>query len=95
MAVELEQVFDPRGGQWSNGRYVPSLVAAIGDVLERHMISTGFLTAEQGRIATQLESTDAMNRSKLGPFCPCGSQPGLVKGSGSPTCVYCGWLKCS
>ena len=44
VAEELKQVFDPRGGQWTNGRYVGSLVAAIGDVIERHMIETGFLT---------------------------------------------------
>ena len=45
VAEELKQVFDPRGGQWSNGHYVPSLVAAIGEVLERHMRETGFLAA--------------------------------------------------
>src|SRR3954453_23656505 len=45
VAEELKQVFDPRGGQWSNGRYVPSLVAAIGEILERHMRETGFLAA--------------------------------------------------
>ena len=43
VAEELKQVFDPRGGQWSNARYVGSLVAAIGDILERHMVETGFL----------------------------------------------------
>jgi ribonucleoside-diphosphate reductase alpha chain len=42
VAEELSQVFDPRGGQWMNGRYVSSLVAAIGSVIERHMIETGF-----------------------------------------------------
>src|SRR6201999_1324790 len=42
---ELKAVFDPRGGQWMNGRYVPSLLAAIGDVIARHMIETGFLPA--------------------------------------------------
>jgi ribonucleoside-diphosphate reductase alpha chain len=40
---ELKAVFDPRGGQWMGGRYVPSLLAAIGEVIERHMISIGFL----------------------------------------------------
>ncbi len=40
---ELKAVFDPRGGHWMGGRYVPSLLAAIGDVIERHMISIGFL----------------------------------------------------
>ncbi|MDE3117198.1 MAG: adenosylcobalamin-dependent ribonucleoside-diphosphate reductase, partial [Pseudomonadota bacterium] len=29
---ELKAVFDPRGGQWTGGRYVPSLLAAIGEV---------------------------------------------------------------
>ncbi len=46
VAEELKQVFDPRGGQWSGGRYVPSLVAAIGDVIERHMREIGFLSDE-------------------------------------------------
>ncbi len=40
---ELKAVFDPRGGQWMGGRYVPSLLAAIGGIVEQHMISTGFL----------------------------------------------------
>jgi ribonucleoside-diphosphate reductase alpha chain len=40
---ELKAVFDPRGGQWMGGRYVPSLLAAIGEVIERHMIDVGFL----------------------------------------------------
>ncbi|ACJ01433.1 LAGLIDADG family homing endonuclease [Rhodospirillum centenum] len=40
---ELKAVFDPRGGQWVEGRYVPSLLAAIGQVIERHMLETGFL----------------------------------------------------
>ena len=31
---ELKAVFDPRGGQWMEGKYVPSLLAAIGVLLE-------------------------------------------------------------
>src|SRR3546814_693609 len=42
---ELKAVFDPRGGAWMEGRYVPSLLAAIGGVIERHMIDIGFLQA--------------------------------------------------
>ena len=45
---ELKAVFDPRGGQWMNGRYVPSLLAAIGGIIEQHMIATGFLDAAAG-----------------------------------------------
>jgi ribonucleoside-diphosphate reductase alpha chain len=40
---ELKAVFDPRGGHWMGGRYVPSLLAAIGEVIEKHMIKIGFL----------------------------------------------------
>ena len=40
---ELKAVFDPRGGQWMDGRYVPSLLAAIGEVIERHMVDIGFV----------------------------------------------------
>ncbi len=42
---ELKAVFDPRGGQWMEGRYVPSLLAAIGGVIERHLIDIGFLSS--------------------------------------------------
>jgi ribonucleoside-diphosphate reductase alpha chain len=45
---ELKAVFDPRGGQWMEGRYVPSLLAAIGGIIEMHMIRTGFLRREAG-----------------------------------------------
>ena len=41
---ELKAIFDPQGGQWMGGRYVPSLLAAIGQVIEEHMIRTGFLS---------------------------------------------------
>jgi len=44
---QLKAVFDPRGGQWMGGQYVPSLLAAIGEVLEEHMVSIGFLEAQR------------------------------------------------
>ena len=40
---ELKAVFDPRGGQWMQGKYVPSLLAALGGVIETHLIDIGFL----------------------------------------------------
>lgn len=46
VAEELKAVFDPEGGRWMGGRYVPSLLAAIGDVIEQHMIHIGFLTRD-------------------------------------------------
>src|SRR5882762_3683448 len=46
---EMKAVFDPRGGAWIEGKYVPSLLAAIGDVIERHMIEIGFLPPKHQR----------------------------------------------
>src|SRR5690606_25849003 len=40
---ELKAVFDPRGGAWMGGKYVPSILAAIGGVIEKHLVATGFL----------------------------------------------------
>ena len=93
VAEELKQVFDPRGGQWSNGRYVPSLVAAIGDVIERHMIATGFPVLD----ATSVSSPEVRlpTPTAIGPLCPKCSQPGLVREAGCLSCVHCGWSKCS
>ncbi len=41
---ELKAVFDPRGGAWTNGKYVPSLLAAIGEIIEQHFLHIGFQT---------------------------------------------------
>ncbi len=91
VAEELRQVFDPRGGQWANGHYVPSLVAAIGEIIERHMIETGFLDTRQDIAA----GSTPEHHVTPGPVCPRCSQPGLVKEAGCLTCINCGWSKCS
>ena len=43
---ELKAVFDPRGGAWMGGKYIPSILAAIGAVIEQHLIATGFIAGE-------------------------------------------------
>ncbi len=104
VAEELKQVFDPRGGQWSRGHYVPSLVAAIGDIIERHMLDTGFLAPKDrqpasGAVMGSALAGNAMPATNatapIGALCPKCSQPGLVKESGCMTCMHCGWSKCS
>lgn len=50
---ELRSVFDPRGGYWNKGKYVPSIIAEIGDVIERHLIDIGMLKN------TELDDTQA------------------------------------
>ncbi|WP_421693052.1 adenosylcobalamin-dependent ribonucleoside-diphosphate reductase [Aestuariivirga sp.] len=85
---ELKAVFDPRGGQWMGGRYVPSLLAAIGGIIERHMVETGFLDPDQVQ-----GLVDRAGHS--GVVCPrCGSGTLLFQ-EGCATCLSCGYSKCS
>ena len=45
---ELRSVFDPRGGYFKKGgRYMPSLVAEIGDVIESHLRVLGMIDSDQ------------------------------------------------
>ena len=92
VADELKAVFDPRGGQWQNGRYVPSLIAAIGGILERHMAETGFLPPSAETVPS-VSLAPAVGQP-LGPLCPKCSQPGLVREAGCLSCHHCGWSKC-
>jgi len=93
VAEELKAVFDPRGGHWSEGRYVPSLIAAIGSIIERHMIETGFLPPAETHAEAVVH--DCAPAPALGALCPKCSQPGIVKQDGCLTCRHCGWSKCS
>jgi len=44
---ELRSVFDPRGGYFKKGgKYMPSLVAEIGDAIESHLKHIGMLKAD-------------------------------------------------
>jgi len=47
LVEELQSVFDPRGGYFKKGKYVPSLVAEIGNVIETHMKSIGLLANDE------------------------------------------------
>ncbi len=105
---ELKAVFDPRGGQWVKGRYVPSLLAAIGDVLEEHMIAIGFMKApdslEEGNIAKPQvvnltagqDSPETPERAADNPFCQCPrcGQASLIHQEGCDTCTSCTYSKC-
>ena len=91
---ELKAVFDPRGGQWMGGRYVPSLLAAIGDVIDRHMVSIGFMPNP----AESREPASAKQVVNLGhaPLrqCPKCGQPSLLRSEGCDTCTSCAYSKC-
>lgn len=106
---ELKAVFDPRGGAWMGGRYVPSLLAAIGGVIERHMLDIGFLASlERAPLAERVHrATAGADAGPSGPGaaadgsrrlagqCPkCGSAS-LIRQEGCDLCTDCGYSKCS
>ncbi|MDP5360561.1 MAG: ribonucleoside-diphosphate reductase, adenosylcobalamin-dependent, partial [Paracoccaceae bacterium] len=92
---ELKAVFDPRGGAWMQGKYVPSILAAIGGVIEKHMISIGFLAGEgMGLKSDPHAVVVAINGRPRGKACSsCGSYE-LRMVEGCMTCASCGYSKC-
>ncbi|MFN3582672.1 adenosylcobalamin-dependent ribonucleoside-diphosphate reductase [Phenylobacterium sp.] len=88
VAEELKAVFDPRGGAWLGGRYVPSLLAAIGGVIERHLQGIAPAAAEPEPQALTVR-----------PFVPAAACPrcggfDMVRKEGCDTCFSCGYSKC-
>ncbi len=104
---ELKAVFDPRGGQWMEGRYVPSLLAAIGAVIERHLVDIGFLApgerplsidSVQLKAAVGGEPSDgggpgASEGQRLGQCPQCGAAA-LTHRDGCDLCLSCGYSRC-
>jgi len=88
---ELKAVFDPRGGAWMGGEYIPSILAAIGGVIERHMIATGFLAGE----GLGLRADPALPPDSLpGLTCPECGVTGMRMIEGCMTCPACGHSLC-
>ncbi len=106
---ELKAIFDPQGGRWMDGEYVPSLLAAIGSIIENHMIATGFLhspkaLSEQPNFVP-LEASGATGKSStskastasqrpLGKACPQCGQLALTRQEGCWVCMECGYSHC-
>ncbi|MGB0505465.1 MAG: adenosylcobalamin-dependent ribonucleoside-diphosphate reductase [Pikeienuella sp.] len=96
---ELKAVFDPRGGAWMKGRYVPSILAAIGGVIERHMVAIGFLEGEGLGLKTDPQAevvaeAIAVGETPTGPACPACGTRGMQMKEGCMTCPSCGHSKC-
>ena len=106
---ELKAVFDPRGGQWMEGRYVPSLLAAIGGVIERHLVEIGFLApAESPRLTDVVEPKMRMAAGARDPVggsdsaaptaamgqCPNCGAAALTHQEGCDVCLNCGYSRC-
>ncbi|MGM0584440.1 MAG: adenosylcobalamin-dependent ribonucleoside-diphosphate reductase [Pseudomonadota bacterium] len=92
---ELKAVFDPRGGAWMGGRYVPSILAAIGGVIERHMIEIGFLEAEGLGLRSDPQARAVAVGEAPGAVCPNCGEYAMQMMEGCMTCLSCGYSKCS
>jgi len=112
LVEELRSVFDPKGGYFKKGgKYMPSLVAEIGDVIESHLRAIGLLT-EDGPDAHQRKLIDeqrvkyemgmkAVEEAGVSAFPPeatlCGKcqTKAVIVMDGCLTCLNCGDSKCS
>ncbi|MBT5752774.1 MAG: ribonucleoside-diphosphate reductase, adenosylcobalamin-dependent, partial [Rhodospirillaceae bacterium] len=105
---ELKAVFDPRGGQWMGRKYVPSLLAAIGDVIEYHMKQIGFLATDDeigenrkehaGSVGGDFDETAHQKVVGLPEMglrqCPKCGEAGLIRQEGCDVCTSCTYSKC-
>ncbi|MBF0157710.1 MAG: TSCPD domain-containing protein, partial [Magnetococcales bacterium] len=96
LVEELRSVFDPRGGYFKpGGKWMPSLVAEIGECIERHMINIGLIVPAgvTPELAAKRETarTEGLTGSSLCPKC---SQLAVVRLEGCDTCLECGYSKC-
>ncbi len=91
---ELKAVFDPRGGAWMQGKYIPSILAAIGGVIEQHMVATGFIEGEGMGLKSDPQAEVVGLDAPRGKACSsCGSYE-LRMVEGCMTCASCGFSKC-
>ncbi|APZ53583.1 adenosylcobalamin-dependent ribonucleoside-diphosphate reductase [Salipiger abyssi] len=91
---ELKAVFDPRGGAWVKGKYIPSILAAIGGVIERHMIAIGFLEGEGMGLKSDPQAKVVGLDAPRGKACPSCGQYSMMMVEGCMTCSNCGHSKC-
>lgn len=92
---ELKAVFDPRGGAWMERRYIPSLLAAIGEVIEKHMIEIGFLL-DKGAVSENFKGGKNIlnfDNQREKSCSRCGSV-GILHQEGCDVCTACGYSKC-
>ena len=88
VAEELKAVFDPRGGAWVGGKYIPSVLAAIGGIIERHMSNIA-----KSEPAPTYAITERLLKGFAKP-CPKCSSYNTKNESGCFQCLDCGESKC-
>lgn len=99
---ELKAVFDPKGGAWLNGKYVPSILAAIGGVIEQHMRAIGYMEPAKGGTAQGVPEGRKPSYTQPDPLpfplppamCPACHSSNVKKESGCFVCKDCGNSNC-
>jgi hypothetical protein len=110
LVEELRSVFDPKGGYFKpGGRFMPSLVAEIGEIIERHLTGLGMMSAEPDphlqawldAKREQLDPAGAPDQQASDSGFPAGAQlcdrchtVARVVLDGCLTCLNCGDSKC-
>lgn len=87
---ELKAVFDPRGGSWIKGKYVPSYAAAIGGVIEQFMKEINYIPGEV-EIVPEVNQAQVIEKVELCPKCHSSN---MKNESGCMACGDCGHSKC-
>ena len=94
VAGELREVFDPKGGAWMSGQYVPSLLAAIGNIVAEHMTEIGYGDFKGMEVVDQEPPSDMTWTEVPQHKCKdCGSF-NIKKEGGCEVCKDCGSSKC-
>lgn len=104
ISEELKAVFDPNGGHFERGTYIPSTVAKIGTIIEKHFMFLGLiqkeeLTEEQKTLIEEKKKQLGENIEEWGYpdtaiLCPKCSVKAAVVTEGCLTCLSCAWTKC-
>ncbi|MDR2876343.1 MAG: NrdJb [Methylobacillus sp.] len=109
LVEELRSVFDPNGGYFKKGgKYIPSLVAEIGEVVEQHLQEIGMLKkAEPDEhqkklieekkaeyLQSQINETTAEGFPPGAQLCKKCSTKAAIVMDGCLTCLNCGESKC-
>jgi ribonucleoside-diphosphate reductase alpha chain len=98
LVEELVSIYDPNGGYYSNGEFVPSLPAEVGRLIANHLRSLGILVDPKAKPADGAEAEEgsvvSLASASSGPRCPMCNAPGLQKKEGCLVCPHCGFSKC-
>ncbi len=95
----ISAVFRRGGDVWMEGRYVPSLLAAIGNVIEKHLVDIGFLPSKQSALAERQVVNLAGADPSLGSArrlaqCPKCGEAALIRVENCDQCTSCDYSKC-